>query len=261
LRYRESDARIEACACELGIFGGVIASPRNRRSNQQDREVGLVFSIAPSHLLSVYGYWAIGVIVGIEGVGIPIPGETTLILAAVYAGSTHQLDILLVISAAAAGSLLGGVVGFWIGREVGYPILLRYGHYVGLTESKVKIGQYLFRRHGGKIVFFGRFVPLLRMVAALLAGANHMSWPRFLIFNAAGSILWTCVYGLGAYYLGEEASRLAAPLEIGLAMIVLFIIFVGAILLRRREAELARAAQRALPGPLPKLRRARPLGR
>jgi membrane protein DedA with SNARE-associated domain len=224
---------------------------RDRRSNiEQDREVGLFLSAVASHLLSIYGYWAIAGIVGLENIGIPIPGETTLILAAIYAGSTHQLDVRLVIAAAAAGSLLGSIIGFWIGREIGYPILLRFGNYVGLTESKIKIGQYLFRRHGGKIVFFGRFVPLLRMLAALLAGANRMSWPRFLLFNMVGTIAWTCVYGLGAYYLGREASRLQAPLEIGLALVVLVIIFGGAILLRRREAQLAEAAERALPGPL-----------
>ncbi len=210
----------------------------------------MFFSVASSHLLSVYGYWAIAGIVGLEGIGIPIPGETTLILAAVYAGSTHHLDIRLVIVAAAAGSIVGSIIGFWIGREIGYPLLLRYGHYVGLTESKIKIGQYLFRSHGGKIVFFGRFVPLLRTLAALLAGANRMPWLPFLLFNTAGSILWTCVYGLGAYYLGEETSRLEAPLEIGLTVMVLVVIFGGAILLRRSEAQLAAAAERALPGPL-----------
>ncbi len=106
----------------------------------------MFFSVASSHLLSVYGYWAIAGIVGLEGIGIPIPGETTLILAAVYAGSTHHLDIRLVIVAAAAGSIVGSIIGFWIGREIGYPLLLRYGHYVGLTESKIKIGQYLLDR-------------------------------------------------------------------------------------------------------------------
>jgi membrane protein DedA with SNARE-associated domain len=221
----------------------------------------LLLSAAASRLLSVYGYWAIAGIVGLENIGIPIPGEATLILAAIYAGSTHHLDIRLVIAAAAAGSLLGSIVGFWIGREIGYPLLLRYGHYVRLTESKIKIGQYLFRRHGGKIVFFGRFIPLLRMLAALLAGANCMPWPRFLIFNLAGSILWTCVYGLGAYYLGEEATRLEAPLEIGLAAVVVVLIVAGTILLRRHEAQLAEAAERALPGPLQDPRRPRAIDR
>jgi membrane protein DedA with SNARE-associated domain len=216
---------------------------------EQDREVGLFSSMTPAYLLSVYGYWAIAAIVGLEGIGIPIPGETTLILAALYAGSTHQLDIGLVLAAAAAGSIIGSIIGFWIGREVGYPLLLRYGHYVGLTQSKIKIGQYLFRQHGGKIVFFGRFIPLLRMLAALLAGANCMSWPRFLLFNTAGSLLWTCGYGLGGYYFAEQMSRLATPLAVSLAAVLLLVILAAAILLRLREAELAEAAERAAPGP------------
>ena len=219
-----------------------------------------MFPLAPSHLFSAYGYWAIAAIVGIEGIGIPIPGEATLILAAAYAGSTHELDVRLVVAAAAGGSLIGSVIGFWIGREVGYPLLLRYGHYVGLTESKMKIGQYLFRLHGGKIVFFGRFVPLLRMLAALLAGANCMSWSRFLLFNTAGSILWAGAYGIGAYYFGQEASRLQGPIQLALGGVVLVLLVAGSVLLRRREVQLAQAAERALPGPLqdPRRRRSRP---
>jgi membrane protein DedA with SNARE-associated domain len=211
----------------------------------------LLLSTTWSQLLASYGYWAIAGIVGLECVGVPIPGETTLILAGAYAGSTHNLDVGMVVAAAAVGSIIGSMIGFWIGREVGYPILLRYGHYVGLTESKLKIGQYLFRRHGGKIVFVGRFVPLLRMLAAPLAGANRMTWPRFLLFNTAGSILWSCTYGFGAYYLGERVSRLQGPLEVGLGVLVLLTFVLVALLLRRRQAHLAEAAERALPGPLP----------
>jgi membrane protein DedA with SNARE-associated domain len=252
LRRARTDVRIEKAGSPIGKARPRLSSrPRKPPFEffEQDREVGLLSSITPSHLLSVYGYWAIAAIVGLEGVGIPIPGETTLILAALYAGSTHNLDIAMVLLAAAAGSLIGSIIGFWIGREIGYPLLLRYGHYVGLTESKIKIGQYLFRQHGGKIVFFGRFIPLLRMLAPLLAGANCMSWPRFLLFNTVGSLLWTCAYGLAAYYFGEQMSRLAAPLAVGLALVLLVVILASAILLRRREAELAQAAESAAPGP------------
>lgn len=118
---------------------------------------------------------------------LPLPGEATLIAAAVYAGKTHHLNIWGVIAAGAAGAILGDNIGFWVGREIGYRLLLRYGHYVYLTDARIKLGQYLFLRHGGKIVFFGRFVAMLRAFTALLAGANNMSWPRFLLFNAAGS--------------------------------------------------------------------------
>jgi membrane protein DedA with SNARE-associated domain len=203
-----------------------------------------------THLLAVYGYWMVAGTIGLEGIGIPIPGETTLILAAVYAGSTHQLDISMVIAAAAAGSIIGNSLGFWIGRVLGYRALLRYGHHVRLTEGRIKLGQYLFQRHGGKIVFFGRFVPLLRMLAALLAGVNRMGWPPFVVFNVAGGILWACVYGLGGYYLGQGASRLAEPVEIGLGVGIVIVVALGAIFLHRHEARLVAEAHRALPGPL-----------
>jgi membrane protein DedA with SNARE-associated domain len=90
-------------------------------------------------------------------------------------------------------------------------LLARWGYLIGLDERKRKLGQYLFTRHGGKIVFFGRFVALLRAFAALLAGANRLSPLRFLIFNAAGGIVWATVFGVGGYVLGEGIRRIAGP--------------------------------------------------
>jgi membrane protein DedA with SNARE-associated domain len=107
--------------------------------------------------------------------GLPLPGEAMLIAAAIYAGKSGGLDIAEVIAAAAAGAIVGDNIGYWIGREIGFRIHVRYGRYVGLTEQRIKLGQYLFMQHGGKIVFFGRFVALLRVLAALLAGVNRMS--------------------------------------------------------------------------------------
>ena len=155
-------------------------------------------------LLAAYGYWVVGGVVALESMGLPVPGETVLIAAAVYAGETHHLNISLVIAVAAVGAILGDNLGFWIGRELGYRLLLRYGPYVGLTEARIKLGQYLFNRHGGKIVFFGRFVAVLRVLAALLAGVNQMSWSRFLLFNATGGVVWASLFGLAAYYLGQN---------------------------------------------------------
>jgi membrane protein DedA with SNARE-associated domain len=122
------------------------------------------------HLIATYGYWTVGGIIALESMGLPLPGEATLIAAAVYAATTHHLNIWLVIAAAATGAIVGDNIGYWIGREIGYRLLLRYGHYVYLTEARIKLGQYLFFRHGGKIVFFGRFVAVLRALAAILAG-------------------------------------------------------------------------------------------
>jgi membrane protein DedA with SNARE-associated domain len=212
----------------------------------------LYFTGAVSDLIVKHGSWVVAGIVGLESMGLPLPGETTLILAAAYAGSTQHLDISHVIAAAAFGSIVGDNIGFLIGREFGYRLLLRYGHYVRLTGDQIKLGQYLFQRHGGKIVFFGRFLPALRMLAALLAGVNRMPWGPFLFFNAAGGILWATVYGLGSYYLGREASRLAGPLEIGLVVLVVIIAALGLMFLHRHQQSLMEEARRALPGPLPR---------
>jgi len=87
------------------------------------------------------------------------------------------------------GDVLGDNLGFWVGREGGYRLLRRYGRYIHVEERRLKLGQYLFLKHGGKVVFFGRFVAVLRAWAAFLAGTNRMRWPRFLLFNAAGAIV------------------------------------------------------------------------
>jgi membrane protein DedA with SNARE-associated domain len=164
------------------------------------------------HLLSTYGYWAVLVVVMVESAGIPVPGETILVGAAVYAGTTHNMHIGLVIAAAAVGAIMGDNIGFWIGREFGPPLLKRFGKHVGLDERRLRLGQYLFDRHGGKIVFFGRFVAFLRAFAALLAGANRFPPLRFFAFNAAGGIVWASLFGLGGYLLGETIHRIAGPI-------------------------------------------------
>jgi membrane protein DedA with SNARE-associated domain len=202
------------------------------------------------HLLSVYGYWAVMAFVGIESIGIPLPGETMLIVAAVYAGASHQLSIELVIVAAIAGAVMGDNIGFGIGYFGGYRLLLRYGRYIGLHERRVKLARYIFLRHGPKVVFFGRFVSVLRTYAAFLAGTARMPWWRFLVFNAAGGIVWALAYGLGAYFLGQQLNRVSRPFQLvaaGLAVVAIVVLFV---FLRRNEHRLEEEAERALPGPL-----------
>ncbi len=163
------------------------------------------------HITASYGYAAIFVIVMLESAGIPLPGETILVSAAAIAGSRHSLHLGYIIAAAAGGAIIGDNIGFWVGREFGTTLLAKWGYLVGLDERKRKLGQYLFARHGGKIVFFGRFVALLRAFAALLAGTNRLSPLRFFFFNAAGGIVWATVFGTGAYVLGEGIRRVAGP--------------------------------------------------
>jgi membrane protein DedA with SNARE-associated domain len=211
--------------------------------------------------IAAYGYWAVLVFVAIESTGIPVPGETMLLTAAIYAGTTHHLQIPVVILAAAAGAILGDNLGYWVGREGGYRLLRRFGHVVRLDEGKLKLGQYLFRRHGGKVVFFGRFVAVLRAWAAFLAGANRMPWPRFLAYNAAGGIVWATLYGAGAYLLGEQVNRLSGTVGKALAVLAVLAIVAAVVLLKRNERRLEGEAEAAMPGPLdqyqPRRRRAR----
>ncbi len=212
-----------------------------------------MFQIATSdlmHLLSTYGYWAVLVFVALESTGIPFPGETMLLVAAIYAGATHRLFILLVIVAAASGAILGDNLGFWVGREGGYRLLRRYGRYIRLEERKLKLGQYLFIKHGGKVVFFGRFIAVLRTWAAFLAGTNRMRWPRFLLFNALGGIVWATLFGLGGYFFGDNFHRLTRPVGITTLVLAVLLIAVFLMLLRRNEHRLEEEAEQALPGPL-----------
>ena len=205
---------------------------------------------ALQQFLATYGYFAVFVFVAIESIGIPFPGETMLLVAAIDAGKTHQLSIVLVILAATLGAIVGDNIGFWIGREGGYRVLRRYGRYIGFDERKLKVGIYLFRKHGGKVVFFGRFVAVLRAWAAFLAGVNHMPWSRFLAFNALGGFVWSTLYGLGGYFLGEQIHRLTGP--VGTISIVLALIFLVAfiIFVWRNEKQLEIRAEKALPGPI-----------
>jgi membrane protein DedA with SNARE-associated domain len=201
-------------------------------------------------LIAHYGYAAVGVVVGLESMGVPLPGETMLVVSAIYAGTHSDLHIAGVIGAAAVGAILGDNVGYWLGREFGYPLLLRYGRYVGLSETRIKLGQYLFQRHGGKVVFFGRFIAVLRVLAAFLAGVNRMEWKSFLLANAAGGVIWSLVYGLGAYLFGAALFHAHRSVSIALVIVGLVIVAVAFRYVRAHEAELERQAELALPGPL-----------
>src|SRR5271155_2317525 len=160
--------------------------------------------------VAAYGYFAVILLVGLESAGVPLPGETALVSAAVFAGQ-GTLNIFAVIACAALAAIVGDNAGYWVGREFGFPLIYKYGSAIKVDEGRLKVAQYLFKRHGGKIVFFGRFIAILRAFAAFLAGVNRLPWPRFLIFNALGGIVWACVFGTGGYWLGLAFERYARP--------------------------------------------------
>jgi membrane protein DedA with SNARE-associated domain len=198
--------------------------------------------------LESYGYLVVFLLVMIESIGIPVPGETVLIGAALYAGSTHKLEIEWVIAAAIAGAIIGDNIGFSIGRYGGARMLLRYGHKVGLHEGRLKIGIWLFRRHGGKVVFWGRFVSVLRTYAAFLAGTNQMAWPRFLVFNAAGAVVWATAFGVAYYVFGSALNKLSTTIDItlGVAGVVGLVAFL--VWSKRKEDVLLERAEREIVG-------------
>jgi membrane protein DedA with SNARE-associated domain len=202
------------------------------------------------HVITHIGYGAIFLAVALESIGIPVPGETALVAAAIYAGTTHNLSVALVITAAVVGAIVGSTIGFWLGREFGFRLLLRFGSKIGMHERRIRLGQYLFLRYGSEVVFFGRFVPVLRALAAFLAGTNRMTWPRFLIFNAAGAIVWASIYGAGAYFLGKHIRDLAGPVGGAIGIIAAIVIVAWIIFIRRNEKRLEDEAERAIPGPI-----------
>jgi membrane protein DedA with SNARE-associated domain len=198
--------------------------------------------------LESYGYLVVFLLVMLESVGVPVPGETALIGAALYAGSTHNLEIGWVIAVAIAGAIVGDNIGFSIGRYGGARLLLRYGHKIGLHENRLKIGIWLFRRHGGKVVFWGRFVSVLRTWAAFLAGTNKMAWPRFLVFNAAGAIVWASLYGLLYYFFGSVLSELSTAINVALGAVGLLGVVAFIVWTKRKEHDLLERAERELQG-------------
>ena len=186
-------------------------------------------------LVAQYGVYAVFFIVMLESAGVPLPGETALVLASIYAGMSGELDIYQVIVAAAAGAIIGDNIGFMAGRKFGLPLIQRYGRLIGLDDRRLAFGQHMFARHGAKIVFFGRFVAVLRIFAALLAGVNHYSWRSFLFYNAAGGVAWATLFGVGGYFFGDAVHRVAGPVGIiGLAIAIVGLI-AGWWVMRRQE--------------------------
>ena len=160
-----------------------------------------------TNLVHAYGYYAVFALISLESMGIPLPGETALITAALYAGTTHQLNVVALAVVAAAGAVIGDNAGYWIGRTGGYRLAERHGRFVRLDRAKLKVGRYLFARHGVKVVFAGRFIAVLRTFAAFFAGISKMRWAAFLAANTAGGVLWAGAYAFGAYALGSAAQN------------------------------------------------------
>jgi membrane protein DedA with SNARE-associated domain len=173
-----------------------------------------------THTLGQYGLILLFLLVAVESFGVPLPGETALVAAGVLASQGH-FSIVAVVAVAAAAAIVGDNAGYWVGRTGGRKLIERVPLVERYARRVLPPAERFFERHGGKTVFFGRFVSLLRVTAAWLAGVGRMPWWRFLAWNAAGAIVWACGVGLIAYYAGRAAadaiSRYGVYAGIGIA--------------------------------------------
>jgi membrane protein DedA with SNARE-associated domain len=159
--------------------------------------------------LNRYGYLAIAGLVMIEDFGVPLPGETVLVLGALYAG-TGRLNIVLVALLAFLGAIAGDNIGFAVGHFGGRPLLERYGRYVLITPQRLEHATQFFERHGGKVIIIARFVEGLRQANGIIAGISGMHWAKFLVFNVIGAALWVATWATIGYVSGSHIDSVYA---------------------------------------------------
>ncbi|MFI9162024.1 DedA family protein [Kitasatospora aureofaciens] len=200
---------------------------------------GALAGLAP--LLDRYGYLAVALLVLLDNCGIPVPGQTVLVLASVYAGTGH-LDFAAVLLIAAAAATLGNSLGYLIGRTGGRAFVHRWGRYVLLTPARMDRADGFFARHGGKVVLVARFVDGLRQYNGIIAGTTGMPWRRFAPFNLLGAVLWTAVWGTFGYVAGANigtvyrtAIRYQLWFAVGLGLLVAALLLRQVLRYRRRR--------------------------
>ena len=180
-----------------------------------------------------YGYWAVFFGVMLENAGIPVPGETILLVAG-YLCSKGDLHIGLVMLVAATGAVIGDNIGFAIGHHYGRDILLRFGRFVFLTPKRLDHMTNYFASHGNKTILVARFITGLRVFAAILAGASKMPWRIFVIYNMAGAVLWSVVITSLGYLFGQSLPLLVKWVGRSGTILLIVAIVVGVVVWRIR---------------------------
>ena len=200
---------------------------------------GIFGALAP--ILNAYGYLAVGGLLFLEDFGVPVPGETILIAAAVYAGA-GQLNIVAVILIGFLAAVLGDNAGFAIGHFGGRALVLRFGRYVFLTEDRLDKAERFFTRHGGKVVTIARFIEGLRQANGIVAGLAKMPWRRFLAFNALGAAIWVGTWSAVGYLACNHLDAIYAQVKryelyLLIALAALAVALIIRHLLRRRRQD------------------------
>src|SRR5260370_139914 len=186
-----------------------------------------------SGLVASYGYVVLFFVVGLESLGLPLPGETALVRSAAW-GALGRVSICAVGATAGVAAIVGDNGGYWMGREGGIALVRRFGRFLHLNESHLERAHRLFERHGAKTVFFGRFIALLRTWTAVLAGAARMPYTRFMLYNALGGVCWSVIFGTLGFVFGRNLPQLEHYIgQASLAGALLVARVVGLVLLAR----------------------------
>ena len=190
-----------------------------------------------TRLLQTYTYPVLVLLVLLESVGVPLPGEIALVTAAAYASIGH-ISIYIVIILAATGAIVGGVLGYWIGLKGGLPLVAHYGGYIGVRQSHIDRAHAFFEKNGAKTILFGRFIAILRTWAAIIAGTARMSFTKFVTYNTIGSVVWASVFGWLGYYFGRDLPLLETYISrASFGILIALVVGIAAfIFLKRRSA-------------------------
>jgi len=202
--------------------------------------------LAFAALISVSGGlgYALPALVGLESMGVPSPGETALILAAVLA-SEGKLQIWLVIVIACASAIVGDNIGYWLGRKIGREVLEAPGPFQKRRVRLIAVGERFFDKHGAKAVFLARWVALVRIAAAWFAGIEEMRFREFFLWNALGGITWGTTYGLVGYFGGKGAANAITHYGVIAAIVLGVLVVVGLVAMKVRERRAERSADPA----------------
>jgi membrane protein DedA with SNARE-associated domain len=194
------------------------------------------------YLDAPWGYLVVGVATFLEnsiGAGVIVPGETLVLLGGVYA-AIGDLSPVLVAAVAVVGAVLGDNLGFWIGRRYGRGFLVRHGPKLFVKPQHIEVAERYYATHGGKTIFFARFIPIVRSVGFIVAGVAHMEWKRFIVYDIAGSLIWGVTHTVIGYALGESYERWArysTPAGIAILALLVFLILGSKFLAGRRKID------------------------
>jgi membrane protein DedA with SNARE-associated domain len=197
--------------------------------------------------IASYGYLSVLFFVFVQSTGIPFPGAVVVVPVAAYAATTHDLSILLILVCAGVGGTAGSLFGFWLGKQYGYRLLLRYGRHVGLNEHRLKVTRYLCDTHGRKAILLGC---VFAQWIVPLAGITHRPWRHVLPSLVAGPIIWTLLFGLGGYLFGDSFHLVRGPQGIAITGIALLVLFRGIIVVGRKVKSLDEIGETTHPGPV-----------